>query len=340
MKKPFHTSVVIGRFQIPHIGHEELLKKAAEVADNIVILIGSVGQPKTTKNPFSFEQRKQLLSELIPEDVKYHILPVRDQRYNNNNWVVDVVNKVKSTLPKGWSDYPPKIALIGHKKDKSSFYLDLFPQWKNIWMEHHFNLSATTIRNNLFKFPSNTVGSEVPVNVKEFLEEWKFTEDFRELQEEYFFLEEYQRPYKDLPFPPVFVTVDAVVIQSGHILMIKRNKAPGKGLWALPGGFLDEGESVREAMLRELVEETQIKLQEIILDRSITDKEVYDHPDRSQRGRTITHAFKIELKPGELPRIKGSSDADKAKWIPLNEVYMMGEEIYEDHLDIILDMVH
>ena len=339
MKKPFHTSVVIGRFQIPHLGHEALLKRAAKVADNLVIIVGSVGQPKTTKNPFSFEQRKQLLSELVPKGVKYHILPVRDQRYNNNNWVVDVVNKVNSTLPRGWSDYPPKIALVGHKKDSSSFYLELFPQWKFVEMNHHYNLSATTIRNNLYKFPSSGI-ADVPENVKEFLENWKFTEEFRQIQEEYFFLEHYKEPYKGLPFPPTFTTVDAVVIQSGHILMIRRNKAPGKGLWALPGGFLNEGESLREAVLRELIEETQIKLQPIILDRSITAKEVYDHPDRSMRGRTITHAFKFELKPGELPRIKGASDADKAKWIPLNEVFMMGEEIYEDHLDIILDMVN
>ena len=339
MSKPFHTSVVIGRFQIPHEGHKKLLEKAAEVADNIVIIVGSVGQPKTPKNPFSFEERKEMLKEIIPEGISCSTLPVRDKKYNNNDWVVDVVNKVNSTLPNGWSDHPRKIALVGHKKDSSSFYLDLFPQWKFVEVTNHINISSTVIRNNLFKFPSTSPPSDVPEKVSEFLKEWRFTDEFRTLQNEWQFLERYKEPYKNLPFPPTFITVDAVVIQSGHLLMVRRNKSPGEGLWALPGGFIQEDETLREAVVRELIEETQIKLQPIILDRSIAEQKVYDHPDRSMRGRTVTHAFRFDLRPGELPRIRGASDADKAKWIPLNEVFMMGELMYEDHLDIILDIV-
>ena len=128
--KQFNTAVVIGRFQLPHLGHKKLIEDAAAIAEHLVIVVGSVGQPKTPKNPFSFQERKEMLEKLVPNSVKLHIVPVRDQRYNNNNWVVDVVNKVESTFPLGWTDYPPKIALIGHKKDTSSFYLDLFPQWK------------------------------------------------------------------------------------------------------------------------------------------------------------------------------------------------------------------
>jgi len=336
--KQFNTAVVIGRFQLPHIGHEKLFQKAAEIADNLVIVVGSIGQPKTPKNPFSFEERKEMLEQLIPKGLNFKIIPVRDQRYNNNNWVVDVVNKVQSTFPSGWTDKPPKVALVGHKKDTSTFYLDLFPQWKFVEMENYADINATDIRHFMFNYPSQTPLA-LPVSTMNFIKEWKFTDTFRHLQAEHSFIKAYRDSWSSSPYPPVFVTVDAVVIQSGHILMIKRKDAPGKGLWALPGGFINENESLRESVLRELVEETQIKLQEIILDRSITCERVYDHPDRSQRGRTITHAFKFELKPGELPRIKGGSDADAAKWIPLNEVFMMGETIMEDHIDIILDMI-
>lgn len=336
--KQYHTAVIIGRFQIPHLGHEYLFKKASEIAENLVILVGSVGQPKTPKNPFSFDDRKNMIEPLLPKGTSYHILPVRDQKYNNNNWVVDVVNKVNSTLPKRWSDFPPKVAIVGHKKDNTSFYLDLFPQWKLIDVEHHKTINATQVRDNLFKFPSAGV-SFVSEPVKEFLEKWKYTDEFRNLQEEWFFIEEYKDKWKNSPYTPIFTTVDAVVIQSGHILMIQRKEAPGLNQWALPGGFIEPNETLKDAVLRELIEETQIKLQRIILERNITKREVYDHPERSLRGRTITHAFRFELSPGELPRIRGGSDANKAKWIPLNEVYTMGEVIYEDHLDIILDMV-
>ena len=338
--KKFHTAVVIGRFQIPHVGHQKLLEKAAEIAENLVIIVGSVGQPKTPKNPFSFNDRKMMLEYILP-DIPYHILPVRDKKYNNNDWVVDVVNKVNSTMPNGWTDYPRKVALIGHKKDSSSKYLDFFPQWKFIEFDNHANVHATTLRDNLFNFPSIDVGGPlVHPKVAEYLNEWRFTPTFRELQEEWSFIKEYKRPYKDLPYPPIFVTVDAVVVQSGHILLIQRKKAPGKGCWALPGGFLQDDETLRDAVIRELVEETKIKLQPIIIDRNITKVKYYDNPERSLRGRTITHAFKIDLNPGELPRIKGASDAEKAQWFPLNEVFTMGDQMYEDHLDIIIDMVH
>lgn len=336
--KQFNTSVLIGRFQLPHVGHKKLIEKAAEIADNIVIVVGSVGQPKTPKNPFSFDERKEMLLKLVPSNVTCEILPVRDQRYNNNNWVVDVVNKVRSTLPKAWSDKPPRVALVGHKKDVSSFYLDMFPQWKFVRSENHDGVNATDVRNQLYNYPSMT-GINIPEELQEHINEWKLSEGFREIQEEHDFITDYKKQWQDSPFPPTFVTVDAIVVQSGHLLMVQRKTAPGKGLWALPGGFLNEGESLKEAVLRELREETKIKLQSIVLERSITREKVYDHPDRSLRGRTITHAFLLELRGGDLPRITGSSDAEKAQWIPLNEVFMMGNEIFEDHLDIILDMV-
>ena len=76
----------------------------------------------------------------------------------------------------------------------------------------------------------------------------------------------------------------------------------------------------------------------MVLKRAITERKVYDDPNRSLRGRTVTHAFLFELIGHELPRIRGASDADKAVWVPLNEVYTMGEQLFEDHLDIILNI--
>jgi bifunctional NMN adenylyltransferase/nudix hydrolase len=62
---------------------------------------------------------------------------------------------------------------------------------------------------------------------------------------------------------------------------------------------------------------------------------VFDAPGRSQRGRTITHAIHISLDDGEwnLPKVKGSDDAECARWIPISA--LNSEEIFEDHYDII-----
>jgi len=143
------------------------------------------------------------------------------------------------------------------------------------------------------------------------------------------------------PYAPTFFTVDSVVIQGGHILLVKRRSAPGKGLWALPGGFLNQEETARTACIRELREETGLKVPVPVLNGSITYEKLFDKPDRSLRGRTLTQAFLIELNGGDakLPKVNGMDDAEEAKWFPIGEVMNMSEQLFEDHFSIIQTMV-
>lgn len=340
-QKQFEAAVVIGRFQIPHEGHIKLFEKANEIANKLVIIVGSVGQPRTPKNPFSFEERKTMLESVIPEGTNYEILPVQDQKYNLQNWIVDIVNTVNSTLPPGWTDYPRKVALVGRKKDASTFYLNLFPQWTYFEQEEVKLINATDIREAIYRGYSKyrrIVQQNVTPSIGKILDKWIETPSFAKLQTEFKFMEEYKKGWDNSPYPPMFITVDAIVIQSGHLLLVKRRSEPGKGLYALPGGFLKPNETLEEAAIRELKEETLLKLPELTLKRTITERRVYDDPDRSSRGRTVTHAFLFELQGHDLPKVKGADDAEKAVWKPLNEVYMMGEQLFEDHLDIILNI--
>jgi bifunctional NMN adenylyltransferase/nudix hydrolase len=117
--------------------------------------------------------------------------------------------------------------------------------------------------------------------------------------------------------------------------MIRRRAEPGKGLLALPGGFLDAltDKSLEDAMIREVREETQLKVPAPVLRGNIVEAKVFDAIERSTRGRTITHAFHIKLPNGELPKVKGGSDATSAKWIPISKINP--SECYEDHYEII-----
>ena len=118
-------------------------------------------------------------------------------------------------------------------------------------------------------------------------------------------------------------------------MLIKRRAEPGRGLWALPGGYVNANtdRSVEDAMLRELREETMIKVPAPVLRGNIVRSRVFDAIDRSPRGRIITHAFHIQLPDGELPKVKGSDDAEKARWVPIAEV--KSEECFEDHFEIL-----
>ena len=91
--------------------------------------------------------------------------------------------------------------------------------------------------------------------------------------------------------------------------------------------------TVEDAALRELKEETLIKVPLPVLRGSIVRSKVFDAIDRSPRGRIITHAFYILLPDGDLPKVKGSDDAEKARWIPIAEI--KPEECFEDHFEII-----
>jgi bifunctional NMN adenylyltransferase/nudix hydrolase len=168
-----------------------------------------------------------------------------------------------------------------------------------------------------------------------FLQHFKHTSKFLPLACEYDANAAYKKSWENSPFPPIFVTADAVVTCSGHVLVIKRGGNPGKGLLALPGGFVRENERVKPAALRELKEETRIKVDKIILESSIVDSEVFDYPARSLRGRTITHAFHVKLRDGKLPEVKGSDDAVGAFWLPMMEVMRRADEFFEDHIHII-----
>ena len=79
-----------------------------------------------------------------------------------------------------------------------------------------------------------------------------------------------------------------------------------------------------------------------ILDSNIINEKVFDYPNRSLRGRTVTYAFHVNLSPNlseGLPRVKGGDDADKAFWMPVAEVLKREDEFFEDHQDIIKTML-
>ena len=105
---------------------------------------------------------------------------------------------------------------------------------------------------------------------------------------------------------------------------------------------MNQSERLEEGVIRELREETKLKVAKRVLEGSIKHKHttVFDAPNRSLRGRTITNAFLIDLdSQPKLPKVKGSDDAEEAKWFPLSVVDAMGSILFEDHKLIIQTMV-
>ncbi|HFD11925.1 MAG TPA: bifunctional nicotinamide-nucleotide adenylyltransferase/Nudix hydroxylase [Crenotrichaceae bacterium] len=352
-KNYFDFLIFIGRFQPYHLGHQRVVVKALQRADKLIILIGSAYRPRCTRNPWSFDEREHMIrSTLSPEQSKRTIIaPIMDATYNDDVWTSTIQQCVTGLVAAHHSQphRNAKIGLIGHRKDHTSYYLKLFPQWDSVDVENTEIMSATEIRQHIFYADRGywedhrtsvaaLVGNLVPKQVLDYLGQFVRTETFVQLRDEFDFIRRYQAAWSNAPYEPVFVTVDAIVVQSGHILLVERGARPGEGQWALPGGFINPTESLRDACLRELKEETRLKVPVPVLNGSIQSQAVFDDPHRSERGRTITHAFYIHL-PADtvLPRVKGSDDAKKAFWAPLAE--LKPERMFEDHYFIIQRMV-
>lgn len=342
--------VFICRGEPFHIGHEMVIKKALTLAQRVIVLVGSSNQPRTIKNPFTFFEREEMIYNSFPavtnskdknilQPARLICVPLRDYMYNDQKWTAEVQRNVENTmLLSGFSDYPKKVAIIGHTKDESSYYLKLFPTWELI--EHEMNevVNATDIRQLYFERSIKFIEGVVPISVYKFLEQFQKTNEYRELVEEWEFIKKYKKQWEATPYPVIFTTVDICVVCNGHVLLVRRKANPGKNLIAMPGGFVNQNEKLIDAAIRELREETNIRLKvpDPVLKGSVRDMHVFDAPNRSLRGRTITHAYLIVLDNQKgLPIVKGGDDASAAFWMPLSEVERTPEAFFEDHHDML-----
>ncbi len=121
------------------------------------------------------------------------------------------------------------------------------------------------------------------------------------------------------------LTVDGAVLKDNKILLIKRKNDPFKGKWALPGGFVEYGERIEDAVVREVYEETGLKTIIIGLIG------IYSDPSRDPRGHIITVVYLLKIEEGE---IKGGDDASDARFFNMNNL----PELSFDHSLILKDV--
>jgi bifunctional NMN adenylyltransferase/nudix hydrolase len=335
----YDLAVFIGRFRFLHKGHLSVMRRALVLSQHLVVLVGSCRQPRTLRNPLTFDEVRENILGALDAAVRRRVLvyPLVDL-YDDARWSREVEAAVQGAIGSlGMEAGRARVALIGHAKDRSSYYLQMFPQWASEDVPGYDGLSATPIREAYFADAAAALaqwGPQLPANVAGFLCEFATTKAYEDVAAEAAYLREYRASWAAAPYPPTFVTADAVVIAKGHVLLVQRREHPGRGLLALPGGFIGERERIRAAMRRELEEETGLGG----IDAFVQAVEVFDHPYRSARGRTITHAFLVVL-PDEsgLPEVKGGDDAVRAFWQPIAE--LEPEKMIDDHCMIIRTMV-
>ena len=134
-------------------------------------------------------------------------------------------------------------------------------------------------------------------------------------------------------YPKPSVTTDCILINSVQsakkILLIKRKHDPFIGKWALPGGFVEIDEDLKEGAIRELEEETGLVNIDLIQFKT------YGRPGRDPRGRTISVVYFSFLNDHEA-RVKAGDDAEEALWFDLRKLPPLAfdhEQILKEFID-------
>jgi bifunctional NMN adenylyltransferase/nudix hydrolase len=273
------------------------------------------------------------------------VKPINDYLYSDNKWITQVEDICYTLFNKNECEF----TIVGHHKDESSYYLDIFPTWKvHETPEYANGISATEIRKVIFnnidafslkEYLQSVTSREISQDI---IDNYIDCQLYQDLLEEKQYFEREDKKFANYPYKDTlkFNCSDAVVVCDGNILLIERERAPGKGTFALPGGFTNTNETYEQCAIRELYEETNLKLPLKVLKGSLKRSKIFDNPKRNEGIPRITNAFYFGIQPdstksghSKLPKVKGSDDAASAKWFSLAEVRNM--TLFDDHADII-----
>jgi 8-oxo-dGTP diphosphatase len=142
--------------------------------------------------------------------------------------------------------------------------------------------------------------------------------------------------YDPSRFPAFAVTVDVVILtmREGllHVLLVCRGEAPFEGMWAIPGGFKRPAETLDDAAMRELAEETGVEAASLL-----TQFGAYGDPERDPRMNVVTIAYLAVLR--DVGMLAAGSDAAAASLLPVSDVLNGKIELAFDHRQIVRDAV-
>ena len=124
-------------------------------------------------------------------------------------------------------------------------------------------------------------------------------------------------------------TVDIIIQRDSQILLVERKKDPFKGHFVFPGGFVNEGEKVEDAALREVKEETSLSVELVDI------LGVYSDPARDPRGHIMSTVFIGKISPNNKDEEKAGDDAKALKWFELDKID--SQNLGFDHNKIISD---
>ena len=327
------TAVIIGRFQPLHNGHVNLINQALNEHDKVLVLIGSVNKERDHKNPYTYDQRVQMISNVFDTLVEIgHDLLIRGlkDKPTDDEWVQEVIANVSQV-----EEDPSRVVLYTSEKDVA--YYDTHFLYNTMEMDSK-ELSATNIRNDLYSGMINQRDralKDVP------RENWDYltslcTDNFYDFGTERIQCEagralaEINHQFEN-PIEPV---AHAVLMHRGDILLVKRASIRGRGQWAIPGGFMEHTETTRQAAIRELKEETGVDLQNLRA-KEMAQAVEENLDDLSVRTLGINYLY-LMAPTADRPEV--TLDTDECldyKWVSATEILEEKINLFYNHTVVI-----
>ena len=138
----------IGRFSPFHKGHAEVLNKARQTSDYVLVLIGSINEARNPKNPWTFEERANIIKEFCDKDpslAKVDVIGIRDFPYSNPLWIANVNRIISEYITGlGLTFKDVDISITGCDRDSTTFYLKYFPEFGQDLIEENLETTKTT----------------------------------------------------------------------------------------------------------------------------------------------------------------------------------------------------
>lgn len=305
----------------------ELLKDVLARAPQVVVLLDGANRARSSHlHPFTVGEQQEMLAILFPAEISsgrlvsagLDVEPYDTRKQHDA--MRDALGSLGITLEGG---YCTAIIPNDQRRKRISRLLSGIPADAPA-------ITAATGSASLFQ----SGRSDVPEMLQPWLETWKTSYVFKSLKKEAEFSAQYIESWSSSPYPPTFNAADALIECEGHLLMISRGNHPFRGLFALPGGMLEQDEPLFQTALREAAEETCLPAS--MLEEHCISSRTFDDPLRDPRGRFVSTTYHFRI-PGPPPEVAAADGELDARWLPIEK--LKPSIMAFDHWSIVREML-
>ena len=335
---------VLGRFQFFHKGHEQLIVEAAKLCEKLTVFIGSSQEFGTVKNPLTYEQRRDVIQLCFTESGidNARICEAPDILHDDEFWEECLAENY--TFATHSAPIPMYCFDRGNDIKDRPFINDYFEVYK-LENANDDTISSTELREVYYLnkvYPQRLLNLSACIYTLDlyykYMPEYSLmyidSLDLSDSVKEFSAFVDEKLEWSDAeeaaPFPlPAFDCVDVIVIDPPEqkVLSIIRSQYPGKGKRALPGGFVDKGESWEKSAARELEEETGLTC-------STSDLEFGAAISAGERGgNRNTFVFYVDIRNCSGKLVPQVGEVEKIEWVDLPAIGERGW--FSDHAHII-----